>query len=320
MGNYLGLGRQSAQDTSVTPTRYINPNSFTPRENNNAIFDEGYANRSVLKHARGNLDVGGDFTFKVSPENCGEVLYGVFGGVTSTQQGATDAYLHTFKHADSLPWYTVEHSALSSKARIYTGCVFDSLGISATEGEALLMSPSFTATTHPALASAQTPSFDSKDWFSVGSTVTATVGGVATYTIKSFDVTIQNNIEKDYGIDSYVLGSATPGAFKVTGSLDLLYAEDVWELFLGADASTTPQSELSTVALDLKWVGATIASTYYDTLELDFGGVVFNTESFSPQKGTRAVQTIGFEAVYDATDTTSIVAMLTNETTAYKAT
>jgi hypothetical protein len=316
MTQYVGIVKQDDQSTAGTPTSFINVESFTPRLNNQPIADEGIAGIEDLKHSRGNLDAGGEYSFRVSPENIGLTLGAVMGSCTSAQQETTDAYLHTFKNAATLNWFTVQ-APLTSETLPFTGCVFDSLEFSMGENENMSASASFTATTLAEPATLETASFDSKDWFGKGSTGTVSVNSTTTYTLKSWNLSIENTLDKDYAVNSYTLSNADKTRVQVSGSFDMIYNEDVYEMFLGADAATTPQATLATFPLDFKWEGATIASTYKDTLEFDIGSAYIEDVTPSQSRGNRNILTVNWRAIYNSSDASSLVVKLTNETASY---
>lgn len=317
MSSYLGIMKQVDQDTYLQPTNFINVSSNGFSEDNQVIMDDGVSVRYAMKHVRGNHGLSGDFTFKASPENCGIVLEALFGDSKSTKQGETTAYVHEFEPYDTLEWFTIELATYGEKARAYSGCICDSLNISATENEPVIMTPSFTGTKLDGLKSLATPSFDTLDWFNAGMTCTLSIGGTATYTVKSLDITMNNGVNKDFAVNDFLLASATPGEFTCSGTIDLIFSEAVYKLFLGSTSATTQTGTLDTVALNFKWTGDTIASTYNYELEIDIPSAVLTTESAPIVKGNRVVQTVGFNAVYNAVSGYPVMIKLTNTDTAY---
>jgi len=116
-------------------------------------------------------------------------------------------------------------------------------------------------------------------------------------------VTVENAIAED----AFVLGSRFLPAIhlsgiNVSGDMDLAFQSwDEYQLFLGG---TEPATELSPVALNLRFLGESTGSSTADydkyLVEIDIPSVYYDTSEANFDRRERIVQSLGWTAIYDA--------------------
>jgi hypothetical protein len=189
------------------------------------------SNRTPLRGVRGNLDVTGDISVEVSPENIGWLLRHLMGGYTVT---GTGPYVHSLIPGALPVGMLLERdfgSAISGSGRFerFGGCRVSQAKVS-------IPKEGFVTATFSINGASQTLSATTLDSilndsnhnpFSASEVTAITEGGSATSVIQSLDLTISNNLDTS----QYTLGSGTirkaldEGMISVSGSLTALFSD-----------------------------------------------------------------------------------------------
>jgi len=316
MARYLGIAKETAYGTPLTPTRFIDIVKESLAADQEVILDETVRGRDYYKQSAGPVKAGGGFDFFVAPENgIGQLLYYCLGAVSSAQQGGTAAYLHTITPADDPPSFTVEKGLDAVTGLQYPGCKVAKLTLKSVRKEKLSCSVDLTGKTEK-VVSLSTPSWSSLPDFTFAQG-TFKVNTVACGDIVGIEARIINALKEDeYRPGSRVISKLPVGARRVEGRFDLEFVDKTQlERFYGSASATEPQSALTGVALDLLWEGALIEGAYKYSLELEIPQVYYTTAKALLNKRDLIMQNVEFHAIYDATSTFVIRAKLQNKET-----
>jgi len=320
MVRYLALKKETAYGTPVAPDKFLDIVSESLAYRNNVIYVENVNAVDFLKQVAGPYGIAGDFDLKIEPENIGHILLGLFGQVTSEQQGATSAYKHTFKPISEdteLPSFTFEVGIGAVTARRIAGCKVRRLSLSCAAGDLLLGSVTLVGK-KDAIQSLQTPSFSALPPFAWNQ-ATITRAGSAIKPL-GFEFNYENILSEDeYRLTTDRTIQELPWlSRRISGRLDLKFANaDDLKRFYGSATATEPQETIETIALNFKFVGALIEATYYYTLELDLPKVVYDIANANINVRDKIVQGLEWTALYDATATYPAKIDLTNKVVSY---
>jgi len=230
MVRYVGLGKETTYGTAVAATRYLEALASI-KPDHKWVIPPPIASRAFRKRnlgpyrARGNI---GDFPLE--PENIGELLYAVFGSVSSAQQGGTIAYLHTFLPADTLPSYTTR-LGVEQTERVLPGCLAESLTLKFSHDKDIMANAEILSGFVETKTSIGTPNISelqALNMMDVNSVLT--IGGVSKRNIVyDLEVTIKNNIPFERGdLSGRTFATKRVGQREVTGKLGI-YFDDTTE-------------------------------------------------------------------------------------------
>ena len=134
--SYVGVGKETTWGTAVSPTIFLEfldesiEKNIEPIKSGALVGDR--FNKSLL--LSGSIDIAGDFSIEVNPDNIGLLLGATLGAETTTQVGATTAYDHVFTPAAAIIPLSVEVgrdiASASDKAFRYSGCAINTLALS----------------------------------------------------------------------------------------------------------------------------------------------------------------------------------------------
>jgi hypothetical protein len=300
----VGYAVESTFGTGVTPSRFIEFTSESLDYNKQTVNGAGIAAGRVFMPGNARYIVGvgggGDVTFNFPSKGGGFWLQQVMGAVASvTHAGTPNAYTHTFTPAASLVGqsFTLQKGAPEANNNTvdpytFTGCKVNQLQLTMGQNALLVAKATIDAqnvTTATALATASYPS--APNYFSFANARnTLTVNGTPYAAIKSFDMTINNQLD----VSRYYLGSGGMKAEPIrgdyaaaTGTLTGDYVDTVLSAAFIAD---------SEVALVTKFSAANIATTYYEELTITLSGLRLNGQL--PQVGGAGIvpMSCGFDA------------------------
>ncbi len=193
--------KQSAKGTPATPavlTTYKNPfsggNIMPVREVDRLSETDSSRDQGVSYVVTSGVE--GSPEFYVRDSSIAAYLFWVLGGIATT---GTTNYVHTITPANALPYVTAWKSMGDLLWERYQDCQVGSLSISAEAGQPLtatagiqgLIPTRLTAdpSTAPAIAIEAGSVYNFND-------ATVTLGGAATALIRSFELTIENNIQR----------------------------------------------------------------------------------------------------------------------------
>lgn len=276
--SHIGMGKETTFGTAVAASDYIRFASETINEDieqvksdiNNGVVDEA-------PYYEGMHTITGDISGDVYPNIAGVLLRSALGAPTSTQQGATAAYQHVFTPTQTnfstncaLPPYTLEvnRDLGSANAFQYAGSVVNDLDFNfGVDKKILNFKSSFLAKSR-ATISKTTPSFDAQDAFT-WNMATVTLNSVVNTNVSAVEVGIKNNLDARPVLD----GTKTINRILRNGKRQFpikltVELQDLTEYNL-----FTAQNE---VPLQIKLVGANIASTYNYTFQVDLNKFHFN--------------------------------------------
>ncbi len=293
---YVALGKESTYGTSVAATRYIDAEANI-NPDHNWIISPSIGSRADKKkqlgfyRAKGNI---GDF--EVEPENIGELLHGVFGSVSSAQQGSTVAYLHTFTPADTLPSYTAR-LGVEQTQRILPGCLIEALTLKFEAGKAVRVTAEILSGFPEAKAAIGTPTLSELNAFTMfDSNSVLTIGGSSKRSlVYALEVTIKNNIPFDKGaLDGRTFSVKRYGKREITGKISMFFDDTTeYDRFIaGTDFNLVNTA-----------VGPNISGIYNYQLDLDLRKCVYlkdTVPAIKPQNEALVIDA-PFKAFYDST-------------------
>ena len=205
---------------------------------------------------------GGNVTGPLHYAGNGDIFKGALGAVSSSGSGP---YTHSFTPSANLPSLTMlfkrgrSQSGLPSQEE-FKGCVINTLTISCSAGEEATFSAeviaqdaSARATYDPATAGSSFPATALSVLHHQSSDITYnTGGGTTTYKCRSFEIVIDNKIERRNNLGSQLTAEPNTGdvrEVRMTATMDL---EDTQ---IYADAITTPTAVDADVVLTMTGTG-----------------------------------------------------------------
>lgn len=176
----------------------------------------------------------------VRDESIGLLLLGVLG--TDTVTGTGPNYTHTVTPANTLPYMTFWRNISGTLYERYTDCMVSSLTISAEAGAPLTAAVGIQGITPTRL----TANPDATDIVPIASSsvynynqAAVTLGGGATSLVRSFELTVENNVTRQQ-TDDVVPYDLTPGLREVSLSFDMIFESlDEYNKFHYGDAAGT---------------------------------------------------------------------------------
>ncbi len=279
----LGIGEQSAFDTKVTPTAYLEFTDEALVKEQEEIISAGITGSAgVKRRVLGAVRVGGTVDFEVFPEGgIGMILKHAMGAVATTQPDVANnptVYEHEFTLADILPANGLTFSIdRDIGVRDYFGCKINVLELTAAVN-AFLMSKITVVGRDESSGSSMSPTYpDQNPMVFVQGTFKL---DASTVEVSNFVLTLNNNLREDrYGIVGSGLRQQIErlGKREVTGSFNRVFENnDIYDKFIAGTAGV----------LELKFIGAVIAGgdgSYNYTIDIDIPIAYFN--SFTPGTG-----------------------------------
>lgn len=303
----ISLATETTYGTSAAPTR-----SFEAKADGwkrEMAYIESLGMRSAFQGLRTdrivpvNMGGAGELELDVLNKGFGLLFKGAFGTTTGpTQEAATSAYVqtHAIDSAGPTTSYTVQvvrpyAAASGTKCFTYTGAMVTDWELGNNVGELLTAKLSFdfqNESTTPAAAATSYPASTSPfDW----TQCTATINGAASAVVEA-NVQGTTGLKTDRrflrasALKKQPLRSAAP---TVEGTIAGEFEDTTfYDLFVAGTA----------VSLQLKWVGALIASTYYYTVQLDIPKVIFTGETPEVSMDDLTRQPLPFRALHDGTN------------------
>lgn len=316
----LGIAVETTYGTFVAPNRFLEFDSETLSRQANYVTSTGLrAGRripNIARHRETTRAAGGDITLKVPTRNFGVLLDMLHGNTTTpTQQAATTAYLQTHNIGTTAP---DSKSRTLQVARPQIGGTikpFSYLGAKVTQavfsidtGGDLMCTLSFDAqdeTTAQTLATASYTAGTTSYLFTQAAICTI---GSSTALVKSFNLTIPMPLATDrYGLGTSPLKAAPQNNdyIRPTMSVTAEYYDDTLYGYFTAGTE---------IAAEVKFEGATIASTYNDTIGFAAAGCKV-TGATPPVNGPGLLQIDTPIEIYDTgSGSPLVVSYLSTET------
>jgi len=301
LNTVINFAQETTYGTGVTPTRSVEITSETLDYSGKQVINgAGLAGGRVFEPGNARYVVGkgggGALTMNVPSKGFGFWLYNLFGQVTSaTHAGTPSAYTHTFTAASTLnKSFTLQKGVQGSTTDPYTftGCVVNSMQL--TMGQNALLTSQITIdsqdmNTATALATTAYPT--APDYFSFANVNnTLTVGGTPYAGIRSFDMTINNQMD----LTRMYLGAGGKKAQPVRGNYatatGTLTADYVDQTLVNAFIADTE------IALVCTFVAANIATTFNEQIVITLNGLRLNGEVPKVSGPGLVPLSIGFDA------------------------
>lgn len=277
---YLGIGKQTAKGTAVSPSLFIrykdkdiNPSYETEFHHEGGYGrDVGYGLKTKHVHD-------GRFSFLARPETVGFILHAALGA--DSIAGTEDPYTHTITPADTIPWYTIEtgedkgNNTLIERIK---DCKINSVTISGEAGKPVLVSVDFLGIEATKETTASSDTYEADDPF-VFYQGTFTVDSGATTNITKFDITINNNVgdiqtDEVHRNDMVALSREITAEFTLKFTDANLYAD----IFYGGGTSVADALHEGDLTVDLSYTSTAerqfkieIPKLYYVAAELPRG-------------------------------------------------
>ena len=305
----LYYGKESTYGTAGTINSSFGlVQSVSPTENNSLIKIRTMGGtRDYSNIVPGKFEVSGSFSYYVQD---GKFLAFAIGEAADADWGTTDAYVHTMgagtdPGANDFPSFTLEFANTESTSpltnnlkRVYTGCMVNTLGLSATVDEPLMANVDWIGRTVLASQAANTSVTDStKDpyvfyqgslYVSSGAAPVADVAiasGDKICELNSFDVSINNNLEALWYIcsaetNARALKALVPKGRDWEGNIEIHFTNwDMYRKFLGSTSATSPQDTLTGFNVVLDFVRSGIIGGTKATTD-DFMRIVLKDVKF----------------------------------------
>ncbi len=247
--------KQTAKGTAAVPavaTAYKNPftggNIMPVREVNNLSETDTSRDQGISFVSTSGVE--GSPEFYARDSSAGFWLFAGLGSVATT--GTTPNFTHSITPANTLPYITVWRNIADTLYEQYRDCQVGSLAFSAEAGQPLSMTvgiQGLQATRLTAAPDAATPVPIEAGYVYNFNDATVTLAGGATALVRSFELTIENNISRQQ-TDNVVPFDVYVGQRTVSLSFDL-YFETLAEynnFHYGAAAGTTVSSQVYTTS------------------------------------------------------------------------
>jgi len=307
MARYAWVGLESSFGQPAASGKFMDIASEDLRTVHDWILPETAGRREKRVAIPGQLHVEGGIDVYVAPEGgIGEILKALLGSVsTETPSGATNARLHTFLPADSIPSLTIDVCMDDVATRRFLGCVLGSVEFSIAPGEVLAASLDITGKKEES-GTAQNPTFTELPPFAEHQAV-VTLGG-SSVKPRALSLTISNELEPLEVIgDRYYAGIPVKG-LTVEGSMDLIF-ENTNQLDKFLNGTET--------SMAVEFIGGEIESGFNYKLKFELPRVIYKTHEAGVDRRELLVESIDFEALYDATAGYLIRVQLQNTESGY---
>ena len=298
----VGFGKESSYGEDVALTKWVPAKNFKWTSSKGTVTTNTMASLGPKYAVNGLFGVTGSFEMLARTEDIGQILYSIFGGLTSTD--ITSAYSHAHVPAATVTTYTcgvAVDSGGGNTNETFPGWFATSVNLKGRAGEPITMTVNFIAQTHH-VDSRGSPTFstdpalvlvDSNDYFKLD-TVEDTY-------VTAFDITITReypSLEDETPISNIVRQHATPGIIKMEGTVNRLY-KDLTALknFLGSASATEPDPDgvVNTRALDILSKSTVIArGSNYHQLQIEADNLIFDTRDAEVNEQNLQIEDLKF--------------------------
>lgn len=325
----VGLAKETTYGTPVTVTRFVESEAklkydiktetskgLRPGKNVNR------RNRNVPVHFEGS----GDITLDVPTRGFGFLLNALLGQVTNTMVPASTPPFYQQNHvlqnaSDPVQSFTVQEvlptlGGVNSFPHTFTGCVFDSMELTAKEGAILEAKFSITARELQTAVAAAATSYPADDALftyvhgaiSLGGTLTeptttalASLSGTPAANISDVSLSVKRNLDSDgWNLGGAGLRSRAPlyGVPSITGKLTAEYTDNTLrDAYLQQTALAVVLTFTHNVA---------VSGTNKPTLQIVLPAIVLSGEVPTSNGGKAITQSIDFETFDNGTATQPI--------------
>lgn len=288
----------------------------------NVIMGGNVQLRESVKHAAGGFHMTGNFPIMVEPAGIlGWLLKWGIGACESAVNTST-SYTHTYTPSDTLYAFTLWVMRSGNHTVKVPYCMVNRMEFVQAVDDSLRCNWSIFGQKETTAADFGTASYSALSPF-MNHHLTVSISGATTgqasevfNTSIVFDNGIDVNLGKVHGSRFYQ--ELVPGKRKVTGSMQMYFADKTeYQKFWGTSSSTTVENALTEVPLIFTWdTGIEIETSYNYKLTITIPEAVYTSTTMN-LGGGRVVQTIGFEAEYDAGDEYEVLVELVNTDASY---
>lgn len=237
---YVMIGSESTWGTVVAATKDVGYlQDINLSEENGLIQVGAVAQRDIQTNAPGLYKVSGSMTVGFQH---GRLLNYLLGSTAHTTSGSD--VIHVFTATNSaLPSFTLEYGAVGTNTSIYRvqGCKLDSGTLSMGTDGILNLKVDFRGQQASASATAQTYSGQTFPVYSAyAATVSTGAGGseTAVAEVKSFELTVNNNLKDVPTLSQRTIQALTEGGRKYQYTMSLVFASETEHAkFLGGSTS-----------------------------------------------------------------------------------
>jgi len=316
---YIGISRQSASGTYVTPQLYMYMKSCDIGPDTDLLIPDPEigTGRDITDDVYvGPVKYTGSLEFNVRPNAFGLLVLGATGAVTSSGiPGQTGAYGHTFTFENDLVPLSIEKRVGAGLENFgYNDCKLNSLHLECAAGEFVSGSAEIIGITETAGKSVQTATFATDPILTYdGGSITLEGGQIS---VKSLSFDINNNlVDDDYRIGGRKLATLEEKRRELAASLEIVPTDyNVFrKTYYGATGSTTVSGagvqDTYTGSLFLKFASAkavadgltqkyemevNIPKAVFRAAPLPISGddMIVETLEMLPVKGTQSISTI----------------------------
>jgi hypothetical protein len=263
---------------------------------------------TMLPPVAGGKSGSGKVKLPLDSQTCVEFFRGLLGGLSSAQQGATAAYKHTITLNAGLqkPPYTffldygidVKKYSLGTVKKVMIGGAVDSLG--AFEADILFKSEASGAIGSPTFPTQKYLAFQTMDF---------KIAGASSTDIKEWNIEIDNGASglRTLNQSQEVIDIIAPGKIDIKGGFTAYFQNETERAKFLANTA---------VALRMLATGPLIASTYYNTVDINIYEAHYTAFPFGDDAGLLAAKAT-FTGYYSASDSKAIQIDVTNSTTSY---
>jgi len=317
-----------APATPVVPNKFFDANFCETSLDPGLVFPVSIRGRSLLEHREGYLQEAVAVNMDVKPNNMiGWFLKWILGSVTSAQQGATVAYKHTFKVAETVRSFALGYNWDAIKEKRVPGCIMSGLSFSIARGATPLIADITAIGQTEKLENVQSPSgWSALAPFKPYQSKVELADSELANLVEGFIINIAPRV---FGVgDIGVLGSRKLTRIElaertITGSMDLPLLSgtlDIYQRFLKDTAAVAPGEPVVPFKLELLIdTGIVIADTYKYRLDFILPKCVITGAPVRIERQERKMFRVDFQCEQGDVggNTTEIQVELTNADTGY---
>jgi hypothetical protein len=198
---FVKLGKETTYGTGVSGTvsnRIVSASLAKTQERARKTYLSHSSAAFQSGHFDGFTIVGGTIDLPLLYDGSGMLLYAALGAQATTDNSpATPQYQHDYTASADLPSLTVYLQRGTGKMEEFLGCMVNSLTISGAAGEEVMMSVDLVAQNASSRTSAITASYGTgTQVFHYQNTTNYLTFNAANYPMKSFELTIDNKLER----------------------------------------------------------------------------------------------------------------------------
>jgi len=277
---YILVGKESSYGTPVTCAKDLGLiQSFTPSDDNSYRREHTIAKRNAQNLIAGNFVSTATLEFLLQH---GRIFEFVFGGTTTHDDTNTPDIKHVFAEGDTLPSMTLEDgvNSTSDVTMTYAGVKVNNLTLSLALGDSIRVRADLmakTVATGTSASSAVISSLATHPYYFATLKTGADGNETTQANVQSFELTIRNNLEPQYGLGSRLLTNLIANERHYEFSFTLGFqSKTEYELFLGGSSPDTDGSP-TIPSLIFNANNGVTAGNGRREINIDFSDAVYTT-------------------------------------------